>query len=121
MVKKADIILLAVLLAAAAAIGAFLGVGADRNITRPAVKITVNGQHFGTYSLSQDREVVIGEGNICSIAHGKAEMIYADCPDQICVHTRAIDEKGGNIICLPNRVVVEIVNAGEGGIDGLSE
>ena len=34
----------------------------------------------------------------------------ADCPDQICVHTAEISKDGGSIICLPNRIVLEIIS-----------
>ena len=35
-------------------------------------------------------------------------MIEADCPDQLCVHQKKISMNHESIICLPNRVVVEI-------------
>ena len=37
-------------------------------------------------------------------------MESADCPNQICVHHSSISHKGETIICLPNRVVIEIVD-----------
>ena len=30
------------------------------------------------------------------------------CPDQICVHEKAISADGESIICLPNKIVVEV-------------
>ena len=48
---------------------------------------------------------------ILTIKDGKADMTFADCPNQICVHHEAIMNKGETIVCLPNRVVVEIGGA----------
>ena len=48
------------------------------------IRITVDGKEFGTYSLSQDQIIHI-----------------------------AVDEHGGSIICLPNKVVIEGENTAE--------
>ena len=34
-------------------------------------------------------------------------MISAECPDHLCIKQKAINEKGGTIVCLPNKVVIE--------------
>ena len=46
---------------------------------------------------------------ILVISDGKADMESADCPNQICVHHSAISHIGETIICLPNRVVIEVI------------
>ncbi len=90
------------------------------------VTVTVDRKLQGTYDLSRDREIRIdGEDcyNILKIKDGKAKMISADCPDQICVKHRPVSLKGETIICLPHKVVVEIISSemepGEG-IDSIS-
>ncbi len=90
------------------------------------VTVTVDRKLQGSYDLSRDREIRIdGEGfyNVLKIKDGKAEMISADCPDQICVKHRPISLKGETIICLPHKIVVEIISSetepGEG-IDSIS-
>ena len=80
----------------------------------PELVIYVDGQEYGRYPLNDDRTVEIGGTNICRIEGGRALMTEADCPDQICVHSAAIDEKGGNIVCLPNKVILTIENNEEG-------
>ncbi|MBQ6026404.1 MAG: NusG domain II-containing protein [Lachnospiraceae bacterium] len=47
---------------------------------------------------------------ILVISDGKADMESADCPNQICVHHSAISHTGETIVCLPNRVVIEVVD-----------
>ena len=75
------------------------------------VVVTVNGQPWGEYSLSEDRTVEIRNGdgyNILIIEGGRAYVQQASCPDGICASHRPIEHDGESIICLPNKVVVEI-------------
>ena len=69
--------------------------------------ITVDGEEYGTYSLGKDQTISINDTNVCEIKDGKAHMISATCPDHLCMKQREIDEKGGTIVCLPNKVVIE--------------
>ena len=77
------------------------------------IRITVDGKEFGTYSLSQDQVIHIGDTNVCEIKDGKVTMIEATCPDHYCMKQKAVDEHGGSIICLPNKVVIEGENTAE--------
>ena len=45
---------------------------------------------------------------ILIIKDGEVYMQEADCPNQICVHHSPISHKGETIVCLPNRVIIEI-------------
>ncbi len=79
------------------------------------VAVIINGKEEARYSLSEDREVRIGyEGeeyyNLLVIKDGCAFVSEADCRDGICVSHRAISREGETIVCLPHRLVVEIVN-----------
>ena len=77
----------------------------------PRLEIVVGNSTYGIYDLAEDRTIDIGEGNRCEIKDGVVRMTEADCPDQVCVHTVAIDASGGSIVCLPNHVVLRIVDA----------
>ncbi|MGI6094262.1 MAG: NusG domain II-containing protein [Lachnospiraceae bacterium] len=81
------------------------------------LQITVDGDVYGTYSLLEDQEIAVGATNVCKIENGVVTMIEAKCPDHLCIKQRAIDKKGGTIVCLPNRVVLEIINAEENEVD----
>ena len=72
-----------------------------------SITITVDGEEYGTYSLGKDQTISINDTNVCEIKDGKAHMISATCPDHLCMKQREIDEKGGTIVCLPNKVVFE--------------
>lgn len=73
------------------------------------VRITVDGQVYGEYPLDENQEIHIHDTNICVIKNGSVRMISADCPDQICVKTKPIHTRAASIICLPNKVSVEII------------
>ncbi|MGF0034203.1 NusG domain II-containing protein [Bariatricus sp. SGI.154] len=73
------------------------------------VTVKVDGVIQGTYSLSEDQEIEINGGtNILQIKNGRAKMIEADCPDQLCVHQKAVSMNHESIICLPNKAVVTV-------------
>ena len=77
------------------------------------VKVSVNNKEYGIYSLDKDQTITIGEDdwqNVLVIKDGKANMTKADCPDKICVNHAAISKKGETIVCLPHKVVVEVIN-----------
>ena len=66
------------------------------------------GEEYGTYSLSEDQTIEINDTNVCEIQNGEVNMKEADCPDQLCIHQGPIHIQGETIVCLPNRVVLEI-------------
>ncbi len=79
------------------------------------VKVTVDGELYGTYSISQNITEDIRSGidnanlNRLIIKDGKAYMETATCPDKICVAHRPIFRDGESIVCLPNRVVITVI------------
>lgn len=70
--------------------------------------VTQDGKEYGRYSLEEKQEILINDTNLLKIENGVADMIEANCPDKLCVHQKAIQKKGETIVCLPNKVVVEI-------------
>ncbi len=79
------------------------------------VKVTVDGEVYGTYSLSEDvtEDIITGDDgsqlNRLVIRDGRAYMEHATCPDGICVDHRPIFRDGESIVCLPNRVVITVI------------
>lgn len=76
------------------------------------VLVTVDGEYFAEYPLSVDGEYDIGGTNILKIEDGKAFMLHADCPDKLCVKSGKISFVGETVVCLPNRVMLELVYRG---------
>ena len=88
------------------------------------VSVKVDGTQIASYPLSENREVPIKTGdndehiNVLVIKDGKASIGEADCPDKICVETRAVSYVGETVVCLPHKLVIEITNQNaDGGID----
>ena len=71
------------------------------------VVVEVEGKEFGRYDLAEDQTIDINGTNRLEIADGKASMVYADCPDQLCVHMVPISRAHELIVCMPNKVTVE--------------
>ena len=86
------------------------------------IRITVNGEEFGTYSLKEPQIISIGETNVCEIKDGKVSMTHAACPDHLCIKQGTIDASGGMIVCLPNKVTIEGVKEGntDTGVDSIA-
>ena len=104
-ITRADIALTAVLLAICGAAGGLI----DALSPAPqSVSIRVDGEEVAVLPLDTDTTYRIAEGNTIEIKGGRVRMIYADCPDKICMHTGEISESGQSIVCAPNRVVVSI-------------
>ena len=103
--KKKETIFIASILVIAGILGLGFRISGQRS--HNTIRITVDGKEFGTYSLSKDQVIHIGDTNVCEIKAGKVSMIEATCPDHYCMKQKAVDEHGGSIICLPNKVVIE--------------
>lgn len=89
------------------------------------VIITVNGQEYGRYPLSENKEINVKNENgynTVIISNGKVRMKDADCPDKYCVNQGEINKNGQTLICLPHKLSVE-VNASDkvNGIDAVVE
>lgn len=109
-----DIILILCLLIVAAIGILYLFVFRNQGNT---VKVTVDGETYGIYSLSENvtEDIYTGENhqhhNRLIIKNGKAYMETASCPDGICVKHAPIFRDGESIVCLPNRVVVTVITS----------
>ena len=106
MMKKKDLILISVILLIIAV--SFL-VSHIYKKDGDYVLVRVDGQKTARYELSVDGEYELNGGtNILRIEGGKAYLIYADCPDHLCMNQGTIDQNGETITCLPNRLTVTV-------------
>lgn len=102
--KKNDWILAAGVLFVACALGIMLYLSQSKG---HYVVVTVNGEEYGRYDLSEDQTIDINGTNQLEISGGKASMISADCPDKLCVHMASISRAHELIVCMPNKITVE--------------
>jgi hypothetical protein len=106
--RRHDILFIAVLLflCAAAALGLYVFREDGDTVT-----VSIDGQLYAEYPLTEDRVVeLISDGgfNRLVIEDGYAYVEEASCPDGICSSHSPIGHNGESIICLPNKVVIEI-------------
>lgn len=59
------------------------------------------------YSIYQNRTVRL-DNNTVVIENGEVFVKSASCKNQICVNHKPISKKGECIICLPNKVYIEV-------------
>lgn len=108
MIKKADILLLIFILIFGIGVSYWSLLG---NSSGENVLITVDGHTYGIYPLSTDDEITVTHGNHTNhitIKDGKVSMTYSSCKNQVCVHSAPISSTKDVIVCLPNRVIIEI-------------
>ncbi len=83
-------------------------------------KIYVDGKKIKEIELLQDT-IITFEGYkgpfIVEIRDGKIKMKDSVCPLKLCIKQGYISKKGESIVCLPNRVTIEIVG---GDLDAIS-
>ena len=121
--KKNDLILIAVILVVTLASIAGIRAWQFNNTKGFATAVvTIDGAVYGKYPLSEDvtQRIELSDGsyNILNISGGFAQVSEASCPDQICVKHNHIKYAGETIVCLPNKLVVEIEGGEDNGIDG---
>lgn len=80
------------------------------------VVIRQDGEIYDTYRLDEKQVIEIkadeGYNRIC-ISGQKAYMEEADCPDGYCMRQNEISKEKETIVCLPHKLVVEIVQTGD--------
>ena len=117
--KKADLVLfvLLLLLGAASVLAVQLLAGAS-----DAAVVTVNGETYGTYPLSQDREIRVETeygSNVLTIRSGAVSVTESDCPNHDCEGFAPISRSGQVIMCLPHRLVVTVSGSEEPEVDAV--
>lgn len=91
------------------------------------VLVSVDGAPYAEGQIGKPEEIVIrgrnGEENVVRITGSGVFMACSTCKNQLCVGQGEVTREnlrrralGNRIICLPNRVVVELV--AEGGLEG---
>lgn len=110
-------VILFLLLAAVAVSGAVLLLR-NPETPSPVARIIRDGVLLEEIDLNQVREpysfsLEDGSGtNTVQVERGRIRIAEADCPDQVCVNRGWIGDGTVPIICLPHKLMIEIVDGG---------
>ena len=112
--KKREIVIFAGLFAIALAIILIMqfAPGGD-NLT---VLVTVDSEEYKRIDIDSETKATFtiktehGENHVV-IENGTVNVIAADCLNQICVDTKKATVIGDIIVCLPHKVVIEIIES----------
>lgn len=109
LIKRSDVILIATVV-----IIALIAIACIMLTKKPGatVEISVDGEVVESFDLSEDKEYQVATdkgSNLVIIKDGVVDVVDADCPDKVCVNHVTIKSVGETIICLPHKLVVEIV------------
>lgn len=110
--KKKDIILGIGIIAVALLMLLVLQINRGEEGNR--IQVILDGKIYGTYSLEKDQVIEIEEGsfyNQIRVEDGKAYMEEANCPDGYCEEQGKISRHTQTIVCLPHKLVVEVLEA----------
>ncbi len=103
--KKGDILIFLSIIALI--VISFIAVFVLRPDSADTVIIKQNNKIVYEDKLYKDKTVSL-EGNKIKIEDGSVYMEEAFCANKICVRSRAIGKAGESIVCLPNKVIIEI-------------
>lgn len=114
MFKKWDVIIIIILLVVSFIPQIIFGFILRYNYDMTYVEVTVGGNFYSKIPLSAHKgEDIIeinfhGHINKVVIRDDTITMIEADCPDLLCIYQGEISKVGQSLVCLPNKVMVEI-------------
>ncbi len=121
MIKKNDLILIGVILLLGLAVIGYLNLTKEEG---SKVVITMNGEVYDTLYLKENTTYTVkgkdGTYNTFEIKDGYVDMLDASCPDKLCVNHSNIHYNNETIVCLPNKVVLQITGAGESEVDAVT-
>lgn len=108
-----------VIVLAAVCAGAFWGRGAAAEGELEVV-VSIDGEEVERFAPTDSavEKTYASRGYTLHVLvrDGGVEVSRADCPTQDCVHTGWIDRAGESIVCLPARVIIQLVRT-DGGSD----
>ena len=116
--KNARIIFILLLAAAVLSAGFILVQRGQRAPPSPVARITLDGELLQeipldeveeSYSFTVDSE---GGSNTVLVEPGRIRVSEADCPDQVCVNQGFISDGTVPVVCLPHKLMIEIVGGG---------
>lgn len=114
--KNAKILL--ILLLGAAVLSAGFILVQRKEPSSPVARVTLDGELIREIPLDEVEEsytftVDTDQGtNTILVEPGRIRVSEADCPDQVCVNQGFISDGTVPVVCLPHKLMIEIVGGG---------
>ena len=112
--KRRDVFLILLLLAAALV---FWLVTRDRGEPGTEFAVLLDGKTVLRKSLLVNSEYVFeqedGSRNVVAVEEGQVYMRESNCRDGICIHQGRISSTAKTIVCLPHKLVVQVLGNSE--------
>lgn len=122
--KKSDFIIIIIVIILA--IGIYYGnILMNSDYDEKYIEIYVDDEliYSSLFNDELEEEIIIDNEygyNLIIINNGMVDMIESDCPDQVCVNAKKISNPGESIVCLPNKLIIQIIGQEEDGVDAIS-
>ncbi len=115
--KKKEIVILAIVVVVLAA--ALLVMNVIGNQDNRKLVISIDGEEYRTIVLTEQTNmhftIETPDGyNDVVITNGVVDVVSSDCHNQVCVDTHSASKVFDKIVCLPHKLVLEIVGDGNG-------
>ncbi len=102
--KKGDFIIIA-----SVAIAFVLSIVMLLSFSKQGSRVVIKQNNETIYNQSINKNATFDTGtNIVIVKDGVVFVESASCKNQVCVKSGKISKKGESIVCLPNKVIVEI-------------
>ena len=112
--NKKDLLFIAAILLAAGLAFRFFRPQPSESMSR--AEISVDGKTVMELDLSEDQVLTVdgagGGYNRIQVRDGAVSVLEASCPDKVCVHTGTVRYPGETIVCLPNRMIITVIQGG---------
>ena len=111
--KKMDIVIIVVLIISSFIPYFIYSSVASKNNKDLYATIKVNGNVHNTIDLpatSEEKFIIQTENgtNTILVNNNEINIVHADCKDKLCVKQGSISKIGKTLICLPNKLIIEI-------------
>ena len=112
--NKKDLLFIAAILLAAGLAFLFFRPQPSESLSR--AEISADGTTVMELDLSEDQVLTVdgagGGYNRIQVRDGAVSVLEASCPDKVCVHTGTVRYPGETIVCLPNRMIITVIQGG---------
>ncbi len=121
--KRFDIVIIIILISISLGSLGIIKYYNNKAYAEEYVEISVDGEKIKKIPLENNETFTVKTElgtNVIKVESGKVNVEDADCPDKVCIEDGYIDEPGEILVCLPNKVVIEIIGQNKSRVDDIS-